>query len=81
MLVSGVQQSDSVIYIYGFQGGAVVKTPPADSGDTKDMGSVPGSGRSPEVGHGNPVQYYCLENAMDRGAWKVIVHGVTKNQT
>ena len=81
MLVSGVRQSVSVIYIYGFQGGAVVKTPPADAGDKNDMGSIPGSGRSPGVGHGNPAQYSCLENAMDRGALQVIVHGVTKNQT
>ena len=81
MLVSGVQQNDSVIYIYGFQGGAVIKTPPANAGDTKDMGSIPGSGRSPGAGNGNPLQCSCLENSMDRGAWQAIVHGVTKNQT
>jgi len=81
VLVSGVQQNDSVIYIYGFQGGAVIKTPPANAGDTKDMGSIPGSGRSPGAGNGNPLQCSCLENSMDRGAWQAIVHGVTKNQT
>ena len=42
---------------------------PANAGDTRDVGSIPGSGRSPEVGDGNPLQYLCLENPMDRGAW------------
>ena len=42
---------------------------------------TPGSGRSPEEGNGSPLQYYCLENPMDRGAWETIVHGVTKSQT
>ena len=46
-----------------------------------DPGSIPGSGRSPGGGHGNPLQYSCLENPMDRGAWWVIVHRVTKRQT
>ena len=81
MLVSGVQQNDSVIYIYGFQGGAVIKTPPANAGDTKDMGSIPGSGRSPGGGSGNPLQYSCLENPMDRGALRTIVHKVTESDT
>ena len=45
------------------------------------MGSVPGWGRSPRGGNGNPVHYFCLENSMDRGAWRAIVHGVTKNRT
>ena len=45
-----------------------------------DPGSIPGSGRSPEEGNGNPLQYSCLENSMDRGAWRVTVHGVAKNQ-
>jgi len=56
----------------------VIKNPPANAGDTRDEGSIPGSGRSPAGGHGNPLQYSCLENPMDRGA---IVHGVTKSQT
>ena len=47
----------------------VVKNLPANAGDTRDAGSVPRSGRSPEVGNGNPFQYSCLENSMDRGAW------------
>ena len=45
------------------------------------MGSTPGSGRSPGQGNGNPLQYYCLENSMGRGAWQAIVHGVAKSQT
>ena len=50
-------------------------------GDTGDMGWIPGSGRSPGGGHGNPLQYSCLQNALDRGAWWATVHGVTKSQT
>ena len=46
--------------------------PPADVGDVKDAGSIPGLGRSPEGGHGNPLQYSCLENPMDRGAWQAV---------
>ena len=59
----------------------VVKNPPASAGDIRDVGSFPESGRSPGGGHGNPLQYSCLENPMDRGAWWAIVHGVTKSQT
>ena len=57
----------------------VVKNPPASAGDIRVMGSVPGSGRSPGGGHGNPLQYSCLENLMDRGAWRATVHGVAKS--
>ena len=64
-----------------FPGGAVVKNLPASAGDAGDAGSIPGSGRSPEVGNGNPIQYSCLENSMDRGAWLSRVHGVAKSQT
>ena len=46
-----------------------------------DLGSIPGSGRSPGEGNGNPLQYSCLENPMDRGAWQAAVHGVAKSQT
>ena len=59
----------------------VVKNPPASAGDTKDAGSISGSGRSPGEGNGNPLQYSCLENPMDRGAWWATVHGVEKTQT
>ena len=58
----------------------VVKNPPASAGDIRDMGSVPGSERSPGEGKGNPLQYSCLENPMDRGAWWATVHGTTKIQ-
>ena len=53
----------------------------ANAGDIWDVGSIPGWGRFPQVGHGNPVQYSCLENSMDRGAWRATVHRVTKSQT
>ena len=62
----------------GFPGGSVVQNPPANAGDTIDMGSIPGLGRSSGVGNGNPLQYSCLENPMDRGAWRATVHGVAK---
>ena len=62
----------------GFPGGSAVKNPPANAGDE---GLIPGSGRSPGEGHGNPLQYSCLENPMDRGAWWAMVHGVAKSQT
>ena len=58
----------------------VVKIPLANAGDTRDMGSIPGSGRSPGVGNGIPLQYSCLENSIDRGVWWAIVHGVAKSQ-
>ena len=53
----------------------MVKTPPANAGDIRDMGSIHWSGRSPGGGHSNPLQYSCLENPMDRGAWWVTVQG------
>ena len=59
----------------------MVKEPPARAGDVRDMGSIPGSERSPGEGHGNPLQYSCLENPMDRGAWQATGHGVTKSWT
>ena len=55
---------------------AVAKNSPANAGDTGDMGLIPEWGRSPGVRNGNPLQYSCLENAIDRGAWWAIVHGV-----
>ena len=58
-----------------------VKNLPANAGDLRDVGLIPGSGRSPEGGRGNPLQYSCLENSMDRGAWRATVHGVSKSQT
>ena len=70
----------------GFPGGAVVKNiyiyiSPANAGDIRDMDSIPGSGRSSGVGNGNPLQYSCLGNPMERGAWQATVHGIAKSQT
>ena len=59
----------------------MVKNPPANAGDIRDMGSIPESGRSPGGGHGNPLQYSYLENPMDRGAWRATAHGVTESDT
>ena len=59
----------------------MVKNPPGSAGDTVDVGSVPGSGRSPEEGSGKLLQYPCLENPMDRRAWWATVRGVTENCT
>ena len=66
------------VLVRGFPGDSVVKNPPASAGDTGDSGSVPGLGRSPGEGNGNPLQYSCLKNPMDRGAWQAIVHGVAR---
>ena len=57
----------------------MVKNSPANARDIRNMGSIPGSGRSPGGGHGNPLQYFCLENSMDRGAWQDAVHRVTES--
>jgi len=61
--------------------GSVAKNPPANAGDTRDIRSIPGSGRSPGGGNGNPLQYSCLGNPRDRGNWQVIVHRVGKPDT
>ena len=62
----------------GFPGGSVEKNPCANAGDTWDADLIPRSRRSPRVGNGNPLQYSCLENSMDRGAWWATVHGVSR---
>ena len=59
----------------------VVQYPPANVGDVRDVNSIPGLGRSPGAGHGNPLQYSCLENPVKRGAWQATVHGVAKSPT
>jgi len=59
----------------------VVKNLPANAGDVSDASSIPGMGRFPGGGHGNPLQYSCLENPMDRGPWWATLHGVAKSQT
>ena len=62
----------------GFPGGLAVKNLPVSAGDTGDTSSIPGLGRSPGGGNSNPLQYACLENPMDRGAWWATVHGAAK---
>ena len=59
----------------------MVKNLPAGAGDLRVAGSVPGSGRPPGGGHGNPLQFSCLENPIDREAWRIVVHGVTELDT
>ena len=68
-------------YFLGFPSGSAGKNPPAKAGDARDMGLIPGLGRSTGEGNGNPLQYSCLENPMDRGTWWAIVHGVAKSWT
>ena len=65
----------------GSQVASVVKNLPANAGDMRDSGSIPESGRSPGGGNGNPLQYSCLENPMDRGAWEATVHTGKKSRT
>ena len=65
----------------GFPGSAEGKNPSANAGDARDVGLIPGSGRSPGGGNDNPLQYSCLENPMDRGVWQATVHRVTKSWT
>ena len=59
----------------------VVKNPPANAGDIRDAGSIPGSGKSRGEGNGNPLQYSYLKNLVDRGAWQAALHRFTKSQT
>ena len=56
----------------------MIKNPSANAGDLRDLGSIPGLGRSPGGGHGNPLQYSCLDKTVDRGAWWVTVHAVSR---
>ena len=67
--------------MFSFQVMLVVKNPPANAGGAGDMGSIPGSGRSPGEEHDNPLRYSCLENPMDRRTWWATVHGVTRSWT
>ena len=66
--------------ITGFPGDTVVKNPSANAGDARDVHAIPGLGRSPGRGNGKPLQDSCLENSMDRGAWRAMDHGVAKSQ-
>ena len=70
-----------IYHILAFPDGSVVKNTPVNTGDAGDTGSIPGSGRSPGEGNGNPLQYSCLENPMDRGIWQATIHRVAKTQT
>ena len=69
------------ITISGLPGGSLVKNSSVNAGDSGNVGLIPGLEKSSGVENGNPPQYSCLENSMDRGAWWAIVHGVTKSQT
>ena len=62
-------------------GGSVVTNLPANAGNETDTSSISGWGRSPGIGNGNPLQYSCLENSMDRGAWQATVHGIANKGT
>ena len=75
------RQTATIAFLSGCPGDAVVKNPPANAGDAKDTGLIPGSERSPGGGHGNPRQYSCLENLMHRGAWGATVHEAAKSWT
>ena len=66
---------------WAFQVALVVKNPSTSAGDVRNVSSIPGSGRSPEEGYGNPLQYSCPENPIDRAAWRATVHSVAKSQT
>ena len=85
--VSACARAGKVLAVSGFffhwvpHVARVVKYLPTSAGEVRDAGSIPGWGRSPAGGHGNPLQYSCLENPTDRGAWCATVHGVTKSGT
>ena len=69
------------LYVGSSQVVLLVKNMPANPGDPRDVGSIPGLGRFPEIGVGNPLQYPCLEKSMDSGAWWGTAHGLSKSQT
>ena len=87
MLFSGVHLSDEsplydlIVIHWASQGVLVVKNPPANAGDVRELGSIPGLGRSPGGGRDNLLQDSCLENPTDRGAWRAMVHRVIKSWT
>ena len=81
MLAGSVSPEASLLHLpspWGFPHGSVVKNPPANAGAARDAVSIPGSGRSPGEGNGNPLQNSCLENPVDRGVRQATVHGVVK---
>ena len=77
--ISAVIKKNPRELLQRFPGGSMVKNPPANEGDERDSGSIPGSGRSPGVGNGTKLQNSCLENRMDRGDWGASVHEVAKS--
>ena len=77
-LAGHIEIKEKCIIAWGFPGGTV-KNQPADVGDTRDAGLIPGLGRSSGEKNGNLLQYSCLENSMDRGAWQAAVHGVSES--
>ena len=77
----GNPEKRGCMYTWPSQVALEVKNPFANAGDIRDAGLIPGLGRSPVGGHDNPLQYSCLENPMDRGAWWAMVHSVTKTCT
>ena len=78
LLQADSQLQYSLISVMGILGGSVVRNPPANA---EDAGSIPGLGRSPGKGNANPIQYSCLGNPVEKGAWWATVHGVTKSQS
>ena len=86
-VATGINSVEQTVFVYmhvcmgGVPGGSVVEKSPANAGDTGDTGSIPGLGRSPGEGNGNPLRYSCLENPVDRGAWWATVHEGPKSQT
>ena len=75
------EEREGVEQPLGFPSGSVVKNLPANAGNARDTDSIPGLVRSPGEGNGNPLQYSCLENPMDRGAWRTTIYGVTELDT
>ena len=74
-------QTEIKIYVSNNQVALVVKDLPVNAGDVRDVSSIPGSGRFPGGAHGNPLQYSCLENPVDRGAWRATVHRAAQSGT
>ena len=78
MRLHNQKEGENIVYLL-INTGLVLKNCPANAGDVRDTGSIPGLGRSPEEGNGNPLQHSCLENPMDRGVWRAKVHRVINN--
>ena len=74
-------EGNKLSQLLGFPVVSVVKNPPTNTGDDGTLGPIPVLRRSPGEGNGHPLQYSCLENSIDRGAWRAMVHGIAKGQT